>query len=72
MNAASGEDTLFAEYTKARSSTGQGAAGLTSDKFSALLRQQEDAIRAKFGAAKVNFRVVVEEGRAKLRATPVK
>jgi hypothetical protein len=70
--AASGEDALFAEYVGARSNTGQGAAGLTREKFAALLRQQEQAIRAKFGAAKVNFRVVVEEGRAKLKATPVK
>ena len=59
--------------TSARATnTGQGAAGITRDKFAALLRQQEDAIRTKFGAAKVNFRVVVEEGRAKLKATPVK
>jgi hypothetical protein len=72
VNAASGEAALFAEYARARASTGQSAAGLTRDKFSALLRQQEEAIRAKFGAAKVNFRVVVEEGRAKLKATPVK
>jgi hypothetical protein len=69
---AGGEDALFAEYTGARDSTGQGNAGLTRDKFAALLRQQEEAIRAKFGAAKVKFRVVVEEGRAKLKATPVK
>jgi hypothetical protein len=69
---ATGEDALFTEYVGARANTGQGAAGLTREKFAALLRQQEDAIRAKFGAAKVNFRVVVEEGRAKLKATPVK
>jgi hypothetical protein len=70
--APTGEDALFAEYVGARGTTGQGAAGLTREKFAALLRQQEEAIRTKFGAAKVNFRVVVEEGRAKLKATPVK
>jgi len=70
--AVSGEDALFTEYVGARANTGQGAASLTREKFAALLRQQEEAIRAKFGAAKVNFRVVVEEGRAKLKATPVK
>jgi hypothetical protein len=70
--AAPGEDALFAEYVGARANTGQGAAGLTREKFAALLRQQEAAIRAKFGAARVNFRVVVEAGRAKLKATPVK
>jgi hypothetical protein len=68
----SGEDALFAQYVGARGETGQGAAGLTREKFAALLRQQEEAIRAKFGAARVDFRVVVEDGRAKLKATPVK
>jgi hypothetical protein len=66
------EDALFAEYLEARTATGVGAAGLTRDKFAALLRQQEETIRAKFGAAKVKFRVAVEDGRAKLKATPVK
>jgi hypothetical protein len=69
---AGGEDALFAEYVGARNGTGQGAAGLTREKFGALIKQQEEAIRAKFGAAKVSFRVVVEGGRAKLKATPVK
>ena len=67
-----GEDALFAEYLEARGATGAGAAGITREKFAALLRQQEEAIRAKFGAAKVKFRVAVEDGRAKLKATPVK
>jgi hypothetical protein len=67
-----GDDALFAEYVDARTKSGQGAAGLTRDKFAALLRQQEDAIRTKFGAAQVKFRVVLEDGRAKLKATPVK
>jgi hypothetical protein len=66
------EAALFAEYLGARSTTGQGNAGLTREKFAALLREQEAAIRAKFGAAKVRFRVAVEGGRAKLKATPVK
>lgn len=67
-----GEDALFAQFLEARTATGIGAAGLTRDKFAVLLRQQEEAIRAKFGAAKVKFRVAVEDGRAKLKATPVK
>jgi hypothetical protein len=66
------EAALFSEYLDARATTGQGAAGLTREKFAALLRQQEEAIRAKFGAAAVRFRVAVEDGRAKLKAMPVK
>ena len=69
---APGEEALFDAYVGARAGTGQGTAGLTREKFETLLRQQEKTIRAKFGAAKVDFRVVVEEGRAKLKATPVR
>jgi hypothetical protein len=65
-------DALFQAYREARDSTGQDASGITRERFDALVRQQEEAIRAKFGAAKVRFRVAIEDGKAKLKATPVK
>ncbi len=65
-------DALFRAYREAREATGQDASALTREKFDGLVRQQEEAIRAKFGAAEVRFRVAVENGKAKLKATPVK
>ena len=65
-------DELFRAYKDARGATGQDASGLTREKFDALVRQQEEAISSKFGAAKVRFRVAIEDGKAKLKATPVK
>jgi len=63
---------LFDSYVAARQATGQGAEGLTKDKLEALLQKQQAQICKQYGVAKVNFRVVVEEGKAKLKATPVR
>jgi len=66
------EDQLFAAYKTARESCGQGVKGLTPDQFQKMLKTQEDAIRAKYKCEKVNFRVVVEDGKTKLKASPVR
>jgi hypothetical protein len=63
---------LFASYVAAREQCGQGTAGLTSEQFARLLRTQEEAIRARYACQAVRFRVVVEDGKAKLKASPVK
>ena len=69
-SASSGD--LFRAYVDARESTGQGAKGLTKQKLEAMLAKQEKAIREKYDCSGVKFRVVVEEGRAKLKASPVR
>ena len=60
---------LFEAYVAARQATGQGAKGVTREKLDAILAQQEARIRKKYGAQKVRFKVVVEHGKAKLKAT---
>jgi hypothetical protein len=45
--------------------------GLTRPKLEALLRKQEQELRAKLGCAGVAFRVTVEDGQARLKARPV-
>jgi hypothetical protein len=62
-------DELFAAWVEARTATGQPTAGLTRDKLKAQLEQQARSIRERFGAEDVRFRVVVEDGRAKLKAS---
>ena len=63
---------LFEAYISARQATGQGTGGVTREKLDGLLAKQEAAIREKYGAAKVRFKVVVENGKAKLKATAVR
>jgi hypothetical protein len=65
-------DELFEAYVSAREQCGQGAKGLTPEQFQRLLRTQESAIRDKYNCQSVRFRVVVEGGKAKLKASPVK
>lgn len=69
----SGElDRLFRAWVDARDATGQGSAGLSRERLAEQLEQQAATLRQRFGVAEVRFRVVVEDGRAKLKATPVR
>lgn len=65
-------DQLFERYAAARRRTGQGDAGLSREKLSALVKKQTAALRSKYGVEKVRFKVVVEDGKAKLKAKPVR
>jgi hypothetical protein len=64
-------DQLYSAWIEARQATGQATAGLTREKLAAQLEQQSANIRERFGTGEVRFRVVVEDGKAKLKATPV-
>lgn len=63
---------LFESYMDAAKSCGQNVASLTPQKLQAVISKQETAIRKKYGCERVNFRVVVKDGRVKLKASPVK
>lgn len=62
-------DQLYSAWIEARSATGQPTAGLTREKLAAQLEQQTKTIQERFGGGEVRFRVVVEDGRAKLKAS---
>jgi hypothetical protein len=65
-------DRLFRAWVDAREATGQGSTGVSRERLAEQLEQQAAALRQRFGVAEVRFRVVVEDGRAKLKATPVR
>jgi hypothetical protein len=60
--------SLFEAWVQARRSCGQGVESLSPERFQEQLRQQEAALRERFGGGAFRFRVVVEDGRAKLKA----
>jgi hypothetical protein len=62
---------VFESYREACMSTGQDVSRLTRAGMDAILRKQEQEIRQRFGCSEVRFRVVVEGGKARLKATPV-
>lgn len=71
-NAAGGEGDIFANYLEAAKSCGQNVDALTPQKLQAAIAKQEAAIKKKLGVEKVKFRVEVEGGKVKLKATAVR
>jgi hypothetical protein len=67
-----GGTDLFEAYRNARESCGEEVAGLSRAKLDQLVEKQRAAIQQKYGCDEVRFRVVVEAGKTKLKATPVK
>jgi hypothetical protein len=62
-------DDLYSSYLEARQSCGQEVKSLSPDRLEAMLARQRKALTRKFGKGDFKFRVVVEEGRAKLKAS---
>lgn len=69
---ARGGRDLFDAYAQAQRECGEDPKGLTRAQLDQLLDRQRAAIQQRFGCDEVRFRVVVEDGKAKLKATPVK
>jgi hypothetical protein len=67
-----GGTDLFDAYRSARQSCGEDVAGISRAKLDQLVEKQRAAIQQKYGCEEVRFRVVVENGKTKLKATPVK
>jgi hypothetical protein len=63
------DPAVYEAYVEARRACGQGVDNLSPAKLQAVLRKQEQALRARHGEAEVRFRVVVEDGKAKLKAS---
>lgn len=64
------DDDVCAAYLDARKACGQGAPDRS--KVEALIERQRAALVEKYGCKDVKFRVVVEGGKTKLKASPVR
>ncbi len=63
-------DDLYNSYRDARLACGQGVKNLSPEKLDQMLRKQKGQLAAKYGDdAQFRFKVVVEDGRAKLKAS---
>jgi hypothetical protein len=63
---------VFEQFLTTKKQCNEPVAGLTFDKFVVTLRKNREQIVAKHGAAKVRFTVYVKDGKAALKATPIK
>ncbi len=71
-----GEEELFRkiyeEFYKTKIACGENVDNLTLDRFKATLKKQEEAIKERTKCRKVEFRVYVKDGKAALKASPIK
>lgn len=66
------EREVFADYIATREKCGEPIGALTLDKFRAKLAANREQIIAKYACRSARFSVYVKDGKAALKATPVK
>jgi len=63
---------VFTEFLSTRQKCGEPADSLTYDRFAQKLRKNRDQLIEKYSCRTVRFHVYVKEGKAALKATPIK
>ena len=63
---------MFDDFVALKTTCGEPTAGLTFAKFVDKLRKNQDELMSKPGTVGVKFSVYVKDGKAALKATPVK
>jgi hypothetical protein len=63
---------VFQEFLRTRATCGEPSEGLTYEKFRLKLDGNKAALVAKYACKTVRFQVYVKDGKAALKATPVK
>jgi hypothetical protein len=64
--------TVYDDFVRTKKQCGEPTEGLTFEKFQATLRKNRDALMQRHNCKRVRFSVYVKEGRASLKATPVR
>jgi hypothetical protein len=62
----------FRDFLSTRQKCGEPNDGITYDKFAGKLRKNKEQLVAKYNCRTVRFQVYVKDGKAALKATPVK
>jgi hypothetical protein len=63
---------VYDDFIRKKRECGEPTEGLTFEKFAQTLRKNRDALMQRHGCKRVRFAVYVKEGRASLKATPIK
>ncbi|HET6440371.1 MAG TPA: MXAN_5187 family protein [Anaeromyxobacter sp.] len=63
---------VFRDFVRTRGECGESAEGLTYERFRQKLETNKGALVAKYGCKTVRFQVYVKDGKAALKATPVR
>ena len=63
---------VFETYLATRQQCGESNAGLSLDKFRTKLQSNREQLVAKYGCKGAQFSVYIKDGKAAIRATPVR
>ncbi len=63
---------VYEDFLRVKRECGEPTDGLTFEKFQQTLKKNRDALMQRHGCKRVKFSVYVKEGRASLKATPVR
>jgi len=63
---------VFEEFLAVKTQCGEPTAGLTFEKFKGTLQRNKEALVSRHNCSRVKFTVYVKEGKAALKASPVK
>lgn len=63
---------VYDQFVAAKQSCGESVAGITYDKFSEKLRRNREELISRTGCRDVAFTVYIKDGRAALKASPVR
>jgi len=63
---------VYEDFVELKRKCGESTDGLTFDKFAVKLRQNRDQLVQKYACKAVKFQVYVKDGKAALKATPVR
>lgn len=64
--------SVFQEFVRIKGECGEQTDNLTYEKFEGTLRRNRDAIVSKHGVGRVKFTVYVKDGKAALKASPIR
>jgi hypothetical protein len=63
---------VFEEYVALRAKCGESTTGVAPERFFAKLRSNRDQLIAKYGCTTARFSVYVKDGKAAIKASPVR
>jgi hypothetical protein len=63
---------VYQDFVALKQQCGESTDGFTYDKFEATLKKNRDTLMSRHGAKRVKFSVYIKEGKAALKATPLK
>lgn len=63
---------VYEDFIRTKKECGEPTDGLTFEKFQQTLKKNRDALMQRHGCKRVKFSVYIKEGRASLKATPVR